>query len=190
MHQITFFLTLAALSLQLLEAHPSHLPHLSHRSHRSHRSHLSHLSHLSHPSHPSHPSHLEPARLLTQAKAQFRARLSVVPIDVAMQGTIAGSGSVTATLAGTRLTLKGTFSDLKTSATVARVHVAPRGIRGPAILDLTVSKGTSGTIEGTFDLTPQQVDDLMKSRFYIQLHSEKAPDGNLWGWLLPQEARK
>jgi hypothetical protein len=24
----------------------------------------------------------------------------------------------------------------------------------------------------------------------VQLHSEKAPEGNLWGWLLPQEAKK
>jgi hypothetical protein len=127
---------------------------------------------------------------LPQTKLQFRARLSVVPIDVAMQNTIAGNGSVMATLAGTRLTLKGNFAGLKTAATAARIHVGTRGIRGPAILDLTVSKGTSGTIEGAFDLTPQQIDDLMKSRLYIQLHSEKAPDGNLWGWLLPQEARK
>jgi hypothetical protein len=55
---------------------------------------------------------------------------------------------------------------------------------------LTVSKATNGTLEGTFELTPQQIDDLMKSRFYIQLQSEKAPEGNLWGWLLPQEGRK
>ena len=125
-----------------------------------------------------------------QGKTQFRARLSVVPIDVAMQSTIAGSGSVTATLAGNKLTVKGTFADLKSPATIARMHVGTRGIRGPAILELTVTKATRGTVEGTFDLTPQQIDDLMMSRFYIQLHSEKAPDGNLWGWLLQQEGRK
>jgi hypothetical protein len=148
-----------------------------------------HPVHRLHLLHALHPLHLED--LLAQSKpVQFRARLSVVPIDVAMQNVIAGAGSVTASLVGTKLTVKGTFADLKTPATVARIHVGTRGIRGPAILDLVVSKGTSGTIEGTFDLTPPQVDDLMKSRFYIQLHSEKAPDGNLWGWLLPQEARK
>jgi hypothetical protein len=27
-------------------------------------------------------------------------------------------------------------------------------------------------------------------RFYIQLHSEKAPEGNLWGWLLREETRR
>ena len=127
---------------------------------------------------------------IAQPKSQFRARLAVVPIDVAQQSTVAGNGAATATLAGTKLTVTGTFSSLKSPATTAKIHVGPKGIRGPAVFDLTVSKATSGTIEGTFDLTPQQVDDLMKSRFYIQLQSEKAPEGNLWGWLLPQEGRK
>jgi hypothetical protein len=127
---------------------------------------------------------------VAQAKAQFRARLSPVPIDIAMQSAIAGSGTVTASLAGTRLTVSGKFADLKTPATVARIHVGLRGVRGPSILDLNVENATSGTIDGSFDLTPQQMDDLMQGRFYIQLHSTKAPDGNLWGWLLPQEGRK
>jgi hypothetical protein len=42
---------------------------------------------------------------------------------------------------------------------------------------------------GSFDLTPQQVGDLQGGRLYVQLQSEKAPDGNLWGWLLLQEKR-
>jgi hypothetical protein len=125
-----------------------------------------------------------------QTKTQFRARLSTVPIDVAMQNTIAGRGSVTATLVGNALTIAGDFVDLKTPATVARIHVAPPGIRGPAILDLTVTPMSSGTISGTFQLTPEQVDHLKNNRFYIQIHSEKAPDGNLWGWLLSQETRR
>jgi hypothetical protein len=133
------------------------------------------------------------AGISAQPARQFRARLSPVPIDVAMQATIAGSGTVTATLTGTKLTLNGTFADLKSPATVARIHVAAKGLRGPSILELKVSPaagGTSGTIGGAFDLTAAQLEDLIKSRFYVQLHSEKAPDGNLWGWLLPQESRR
>ncbi len=63
-------------------------------------------------------------------------------------------------------------------------------MRGPAIGDLTASSGTSGTIAGTLELTKEQIDDLANGRLYLQLHSEKAPDGNLWGWLLIQEGRK
>jgi hypothetical protein len=125
-----------------------------------------------------------------QDKLQFRARLSTVPIDVAMQNNITGRGSVTATLAGKTLTIAGEFADLKTPATLARIHIGPKGIRGPAALDLTITKATSGTLTGTFQLTPEQIDQLKSSRFYIQVHSEKAPDGNLWGWLLPQEGRR
>lgn len=125
-----------------------------------------------------------------QRTAQFRARLSTVPIDVAMQATIAGNGSATAVLTGNRLSVTGTFANLKSPATVARIHVAPKGIRGRSVFDLHVSSGASGTITGAVDLTPAQIEDLTKSRFYIQLHSEKAPEGNLWGWLLPQETRR
>lgn len=122
--------------------------------------------------------------LAAQGGETFKARLSVVPIDAAMKATIAGSGSATATLVGNKLTINGTFEGLKSPATEAHIHVAAMGIRGPAILDLTISKATSGTISGSLDLTPVQVADLKGSRLYIQIHSERAPDGNLWGWLL------
>ena len=56
---------------------------------------------------------------------QYRARLSPVPLDIAMQSTIAGSGSATATLKGTTLTISGTFAGLKTPATVARAASRP-----------------------------------------------------------------
>ena len=80
---------------------------------------------------------------------------------------------------------------LATPATIAQIHKSPKpGIRGPELFDLTVTKGTSGTISGTFDLTPAQVQEIGQNRYYVQLHSEKAPDGNLWGWLFVQESRR
>jgi hypothetical protein len=122
---------------------------------------------------------------------QYRARLSVVPIDIPMQATIAGSGSATATLKGSTLTIAGTFGGLKTPATIARVHRGPRtAMRGPAIGDLTITTATSGTIAGAIELTKAQIDDLAAGRLYIQLHSQKAPEGNLWGWLLAADPKK
>jgi CHRD domain len=131
--------------------------------------------------------------LTAQQPRTFKARLSPVPLDVAMQATIAGSGSVSAVLTGTKLAITGTFDGLKSPATIARIHKSPvRGVHGPNVFDLTVSKSdaASGTLSGSFDLTAIQVADLEKGRLYVQLHSEKAPDGNLWGWLLPQENRR
>jgi hypothetical protein len=57
-------------------------------------------------------------------------------------------------------------------------------VRGPSILDVAVSKATSGNITASLDLTDEQVGMLRKGQLYIQIHSEKAPDGNLWGWML------
>lgn len=123
-----------------------------------------------------------------QTPATLKARLAPVPIDVAMQATIAGLGSATATLTGTTLTISGTYKDLKSPATVVRLHRGVRtGVRGPSIADLTCSGGTNGTISGTVQLTASQVEDLVNGRLYIQLHGEKAPDGNLWGWLLQEK---
>jgi hypothetical protein len=128
------------------------------------------------------------ALLVAQAPA-YRARLSPVPVPAALT-TVTGIGAVTATLAGTKLTVTGTFEGLASPATFAKLHRAPKGIRGPAVFDLTVTPGTSGKIAGSLDLSPSQVEDLGRERFYVQLHSEKAPDGNLWGWLLVQETKR
>jgi hypothetical protein len=122
--------------------------------------------------------------------AQYRARLSVVPIDIPMQSTIAGFGAATAALKGTTLTISGTFAGLKTPATAVRVHRGPKtAMRGPAIGDLTATAATSGSFSGSLELTKEQVDDLAAGRLYIQLHSQKAPDGNLWGWLLTADKK-
>jgi hypothetical protein len=120
-----------------------------------------------------------------QTGKSFKTRLSPVPIDVAMQATIAGSGTATAALAGSKLTVSGTFEGLKSPATIAKLRKSPvRGVRGPEIFDLTVIQATAGTLSGAFDLTPPQVADLQAGRLYIQINSERAPEGNLWGWLL------
>jgi hypothetical protein len=128
-----------------------------------------------------------------QSPKTFKARLAPVPIDISMQATVAGSGSITAVLAGSKLQFTGAFDGLKSPATIAQVRKSPvRGVRGPVVFDLTVAKtdASSGTLSGAVDLTPAQREDLEKGRLYVQLHSEKAPDGNLWGWLMPQEDKR
>jgi hypothetical protein len=125
--------------------------------------------------------------LPAQAARVFTARLSTAPVEAANAATLTGSGAVTATLTGTRLVVLGNFKGLQGAATAARLHVAPMGLRGPAMLDLQVTKGSSGTISGDLTLTAIQADHLTRNRVYVQLHSEKAPDGALRGWLLPEK---
>jgi hypothetical protein len=122
-----------------------------------------------------------------QGARTFRARLSPVPIDLSMVDKITGAGVVRATLIGTKLTVSGEFSGLQSPATAARVHRARKGMNGPAVFDLQVTRATSGEISGAAELTPSQVEDLAREWFYVLVHSEAAPDGNLRGWLLPLE---
>jgi hypothetical protein len=123
-----------------------------------------------------------------QAGDKYTARLGWVPIAGAERANVTGKGSVTAAVAGSKLTVNGSFEGLAAPATVARLHRGvAKGARGPAIGDLVVSKATAGTISGSVDLTAEQLESLKQGRLYVQLHSEKgvAPDGsNLWGWFL------
>ena len=116
----------------------------------------------------------------------YKGRLSPVPLDTTMFSTVAGVGSVTATVSGQRVTFSGTFSGLRSPATTVVLRRAVRGTRGPVVASLETTTGTSGEISGSVPVTPQLLQDLQRTMLYVQLQSEKAPDGNLWGWLFVQ----
>jgi hypothetical protein len=123
--------------------------------------------------------------VFAQTQETFKTRISPISMDASMKVNIAGEGKVTAVLTGTKVAITGTFEGLKSNATFAKIHDGlATGVRGPAILDLTVTKAMIGNVTGSFTLTPPQIESLRKGRLYVQIHSEKAPEGNLWGWLL------
>jgi|ERR1700680_3139099 len=123
--------------------------------------------------------------LRAQGQEIFKGRLSPVPVDAKTAPDTTGRGVASAMLAGAKLTVTGTFEGLRGAATTAQLRRgAATGVRGPAMFDLTVTKATSGAISGSFDLSADQVESLRGGRVYVQIHSEKAPEGNLWGWLL------
>jgi len=125
--------------------------------------------------------------LAAQAQESFKTRLAPVPIDERLAPTVKGHGSVSAVLAGSKLTITGSFEGMLSPAIAAHLFESKiTGTRGVAVQDLTVSKGTAGDISGTVDLTPSQVEGLRKGLLYVVVHSQGAPDGNLWGWLLKQ----
>ena len=120
-----------------------------------------------------------------RTEERFKTRLSPVAIEAAKRAEITGSGSVSAVLAGARLSITGSFDGMQSPAALAQVHQGvATGVRGPAIGDLTVSHAPGGSITGTLNLTPEQTESLRKGKLYIQIDSKKAADGNLWGWLL------
>lgn len=118
--------------------------------------------------------------------ARFEGRLSVVPIDPQTAPDVTGVGRVTAELRGRNLSISGEFEGLQGPATEARLHSGiATGVRGEPLAELAVQGDTAGTITAEVQLTTEQVDALRAGRMYVQLHSDRAPDGNLWGWLLP-----
>ena len=125
--------------------------------------------------------------LLAQTGQNYKARLSAVAADARTRPALAGSGSATAMLSGSRLTVNGSFEGLLSPATTAQLHAAiMAGVRGPVIQDLTISKAAGGTISGSAELTADQIEKLHKGGIYLQIQSEKEPDGVLWGWFLKQ----
>jgi hypothetical protein len=123
--------------------------------------------------------------LTAQSRETFKARLSPVPADARTRADLTGSGAATAVLEGSKLAVTGSFEGLKTPATIANLHSAvAAGVRGPVIADLTIPKTTGGAIAGSVDLTADQITNLHHGGLYVEIHSEKAPDGVLWGWFL------
>lgn len=122
--------------------------------------------------------------LFAQGQETYKTRLSAIAADGKSRPDLAGIGAASAVLSGSKLNVTGTFEGLKTPATSAKIHSGVvMGGRGPAIRDLTISKATSGNISGSLDLNAQEVDSLKKGKLYVQIYSEKPPDGTLWGWL-------
>jgi CHRD domain-containing protein len=131
------------------------------------------------------------AGVRAQESQAFKGRLSPVPISADMVNRITGSGSITGQLTGTTLTLTGLFTGLQSPATLAHVHIGERtAVRGPAAFDVRIDKATTGSLSATIELNASQVTALRRGLFYVQLHSEQAADGNLWGWLLPTEEKR
>lgn len=120
------------------------------------------------------------------APEKFETRLSPAPLTDGTRVNIAGEGRAYATLDGNTLTVSGTFKGLKGNATTAELYFGLGiGVTGPKAFDLTVSKAMQGTISGTLKLSSSQANGVRSGKFYVLINSEKAPDGNLHGWLLP-----
>jgi hypothetical protein len=126
------------------------------------------------------------ATIGAHAAETFKVRLTPVPIEASTAAKTKGSGSASASLDGSTLTVMGSFAGLVGAATVAALHEGPvLGVRGPSVAEFTVPQSASGSFNAQFKLTPTQLTSLHQGRLYLQIHSAAAPDGNLWGWLLP-----
>jgi hypothetical protein len=122
------------------------------------------------------------------AAEKYQVYLSPMPFNDATQPFMTGAkGTATATLDGDTLSISGTFTGLSGRATKARISLsrAP-GVHGDAQFDLTLEGDTAGKVSGQKKLDAGQLAALRSRKLYIQIDSEKAPTGHLWGWLLEE----
>lgn len=116
----------------------------------------------------------------------FETRLAPAPLTDGTRGDVMGEGTATAELDGNRLTVKGDFQGLTSNATTAQLYDGIRiGAMGPKAFDITVTPHTAGSVSGTVTLSAAQARAVRAGHFYILINSQKAPGGNLIGWLLP-----
>lgn len=120
------------------------------------------------------------------ANASFDFRLSPGPRLVGTRAESSGSGRVAAQLTGTTLSLTGSYQGLLGAPTSAQLLMGPApGVRGPKISDLTISPAASGNISGSIKLTKAQLAAFQKGGLYVEIDSANAPEGDLWGWVMP-----
>jgi hypothetical protein len=121
------------------------------------------------------------------ATEKYQAYLSPMPHNDAIHANFTGKGSVVATVDGDRMLLNATFTGLASAATKAHVCLSmAAGIPGRPLFEVTVPAAVEGKITDTFKLDGAQTTALRTGKLYIQIDSEKAPNGNLWGWLLAE----
>lgn len=120
-----------------------------------------------------------------QTTEHFRDRLSRLPVDRATTASISGEGEVRATLDGDQLTITATFEGMSSNAVAAHIHRGPRAQPGPVVFEVDVPASTSGAISETLTLSDPQRDTLRRGSYYLQIHTEHNPGGELRGWLLP-----
>jgi hypothetical protein len=117
------------------------------------------------------------------ADASFDFRLSPGPRLVGTRAQTSGSGQVHASLEGRTLSLRGTYQGLLGKPT--EVHLAMGslpGVRGPIVAPLTAA---DGAISGQVVLNARQLSAFQKGGLYVEIDSAEAPDGDLWGWIMP-----
>ena len=117
--------------------------------------------------------------------ASYEAQLDPAPFDATTRADVIESiGNLTATLEGSTLTVRGTFSNFTSPATGGSFRIGlAKGVPGDAIGTLTVEHARQGSFSGTIRLSSAQMAALKREALYVRIDSEKAPEGNVQGWL-------
>jgi len=119
---------------------------------------------------------------------KYQAYLSPLPHNDASLDNVRGKGTATITLEGDTITIAATFTALASPATKARLLLSPGpGIPGKTVVkEFDVTADVNGKLTAQAKLDEAQLAALRSGKFYLQINSQKAPEGNLWGWFLAE----
>jgi len=121
------------------------------------------------------------------AAEKYQVYFSPMPFTDATQPIMQGKGTATATLESDTLSISGSFAGLTGPATKAHLSLSRGpGIPGDSVVELKLTGDVAGKVTGQMKLDPSQLAALRSRKLYIQIDSERAPSGHLWGWLLEE----
>jgi hypothetical protein len=124
------------------------------------------------------PATLAPGK--TPRPVKFSAALNIGQEVPHPKGTKAGaSGRFTATVTGTTLKWRLTFTHLSGSATAAHIHRGARGVSGPIVVPLCGP--CTSPLTGTSNVTEAVLNEMLARKMYVNVHTEKNPNGEIRG---------
>lgn len=116
----------------------------------------------------------------SMTKMSFTAVLNVGQEKPVPKGTKSGAaGKFTATVSGTTVTWKLTFSHLTGQATAAHIHTGKKGVPGAVIVPLCGPCRSPAS--GTGTVTAAQLTQMKNGGTYVNVHTAKNPGGEIRG---------
>jgi hypothetical protein len=126
--------------------------------------------------------------LAQAAPADIKVPLSGQQVTPPIQTAGSGTADITYDPATRQVTWSITYSGLSSPATMAHFHgPATPGQNGPVVVWLT-QKGTppGNTITGKATLTPAQAQQFMAGEWYVNVHTQSHPAGEIRGQVIPK----
>jgi hypothetical protein len=105
----------------------------------------------------------------------------VPPTGSTVTGTISGTYDDVANM----LMINAVAGPFSTATNGAHIHNAAFGVNGPIIFNLGGTGGTSYNTSNMFTLTAAQETELLANRYYVNVHTQTFPGGEIRGQLNP-----
>ncbi len=122
--------------------------------------------------------------IITPTTTNFTATLKgsdEMPANVSM-----ATGTASLTFNPATNILSGTVTFTGITPTAAHIHKGAVGVPGSVIFSLGNAPFTSPIHFTSLALTQSQINDLMAGLYYVNIHSESFPDGEIRGQLVKQ----